>query len=119
MGWMRWHLLIGILVSAITLCTAKSSYKYDGSLFSSKELDYDETDTKAMGSVFSKYMADSDAQLILDLDVFRHFFNYAEAYKDGAEEGNLELMKYAVRMVEKLRQFDISMGESVCPDYYE
>ncbi|CAO4364262.1 unnamed protein product [Caenorhabditis nigoni] len=110
MGRMRRPLLFAILVSLITLSNSKSSYQYEGSLFSSKELDYDESDTKAMGSVFSRYMADSDAQLILDLDVFRHFFNYAEAYRDGAEEGNLELMKYAVEMVEKLREFDISMA---------
>lgn len=104
-------LTIKMFIFTVTVISnSKSSYKYDGSLFSSKELDYDETDTKAMGSVFSRYMSDSDAQLILDLDFFRHFFNYAEAYRDGAEEGNLELMKYAVEMVEKLKSFDISMG---------
>ncbi|CAI5442428.1 unnamed protein product [Caenorhabditis angaria] len=100
--------LILFLIFCVNLTQEKSSYSFDGSLFDSKELEYDEIDEKATGSVFSRYMADSKAQLILDLDLFHHFFNYAEAYKNGAEDGNLEIMKYAVEMVEKLKAFDVS-----------
>uniref|UniRef100_A0A8R1DYJ6 NRF domain-containing protein n=1 Tax=Caenorhabditis japonica TaxID=281687 RepID=A0A8R1DYJ6_CAEJA len=85
-----------------------SKYKYDGSMFSSREM-FDE-EPRETETMFSRYMSDSQAQLILDLDLFRHFFNYAEAMKSGAEEGNLELMKYAVETVENLKQFDISMA---------
>lgn len=77
-------------------------------MFEKTEIDYDNEDAKAMGSIFAKYLADSESQLILDLDLFKHFFNYAEAYRMGAVEGDVEIMKYAVRIVEKLKQFDVS-----------
>ncbi|CAB3405423.1 unnamed protein product [Caenorhabditis bovis] len=99
---------LGIFIFLICACSAKSSYKYSGSLFNDIELDYDETDEKELSSVFSRNMADSKSQLILDLDFFYHFFNYGEAYRQGAEEGNLEIMKYAVELVEKMKEFDVS-----------
>ncbi|CAI4221996.1 unnamed protein product [Auanema sp. JU1783] len=77
------------------------------SLFSSEE-DYDEDDVEIMGSIFTQLMADSNSQLILDLDFFKYFFNYAEAYRMGMEEGNVEYMKYVLLLMEKLRSFDIS-----------
>ncbi|CAD6193947.1 unnamed protein product [Caenorhabditis auriculariae] len=88
--------------------SSKGSYKYEGSLFDSAELEFDEEDEQRMGSLFTKYLADSRSQLILDLDLFQHFFNYGEAYRQGAEEGNVELVKYAIQIVDKLKEFDIS-----------
>lgn len=34
-----------------------------------------------MGSLFTRFLADSETQLILDMDFFKHFFSYAEAYR--------------------------------------
>lgn len=67
-----------------------------------------------MGSIFTQFMSDSDSQLILDLDFFKHFFNYAEAYRRGMEEGHVDYMKYAVFLVEKMKQFDVSPGWFLC-----
>lgn len=77
-------------------------------LFESEEEEYDEEDEEVMGSLFTHFLADSNQQLLLDLDFFRHFFNYAEAYRLGMEQGDVDLMKVLVKIVEKLRQFDIS-----------
>ncbi|RCN26152.1 hypothetical protein ANCCAN_28128 [Ancylostoma caninum] len=90
------------------------------SLFSDED-EYDEDDEEIMGSVFTQFLADSETQMILDMDFFKHFFNYAEAYRSGkvsqvtiafarhgAEEGNLDLMRYAVKFVDKLKEFDVS-----------
>nr|CDJ90705.1 Hypothetical protein CBG06590 [Haemonchus contortus] len=77
------------------------------SLFSEED-EFDEEDMQIMGSLFTQFLADSETQLILDMDFFKHFFNYAEAYRDGIEEGNLDLMRYAVKFVDKLKQFDVS-----------
>ncbi|EPB69979.1 hypothetical protein ANCCEY_10924 [Ancylostoma ceylanicum] len=71
-----------------------------------------------MGSVFTQFLADSETQMILDMDFFKHFFNYAEAYRHGTEEGNLDLMRYAVKFVDKLKEFDVSSGkDSAKADY--
>lgn len=69
-----------------------------------------------MGSLFTKFLADSDQHLILDLDFFRHFFNYAEAYRQGMEKGDVDLVKIVFSMVEKMRQFDISPGKLLMRD---
>uniref|UniRef100_A0A0K0D464 ARF-like 2-binding protein n=1 Tax=Angiostrongylus cantonensis TaxID=6313 RepID=A0A0K0D464_ANGCA len=65
-----------------------------------------------MNSLFTQFLADSETQLILDMDFFKHFFSYAEAYRDGAEEGNLDLMRYVVTIVNKLKEFDVSSGST-------
>ncbi|KAK6018499.1 hypothetical protein OSTOST_15910, partial [Ostertagia ostertagi] len=77
------------------------------SLFSEED-EFDEEDMQIMGSLFTQFLADSETQLILDMDFFKHFFNYAEAYRYGIEEGNLDLMRYAVKFVDKLKEFDVS-----------
>lgn len=63
-----------------------------------------------MGSLFTHLLADSDKQLVLDLDFFKHFFNYAEAYRLGMQKGDVDFVKLAFQMVEKLKQYDISPG---------
>ncbi|KHJ88069.1 hypothetical protein OESDEN_12142 [Oesophagostomum dentatum] len=50
------------------------------SLFSEED-EFDEDDEEIMGSIFTQFLADSETQLILDMDFFKHFFNYAEAYR--------------------------------------
>ncbi|VDM54290.1 unnamed protein product [Angiostrongylus costaricensis] len=77
------------------------------SLFSEED-EYGEEDGPIMNSLFTQFLADSETQLILDMDFFKHFFSYAEAYRDGAEEGNLDLMRYVVTIVNKLKEFDVS-----------
>ncbi|KJH51253.1 hypothetical protein DICVIV_02618 [Dictyocaulus viviparus] len=50
------------------------------SLFSDED-EYNDDDGPIMNSLFTQFLADSETQLILDMDFFKHFFSYAEAYR--------------------------------------
>ncbi|KAK6735767.1 hypothetical protein RB195_018793 [Necator americanus] len=77
------------------------------SLFSAED-DYDGDDEAIMGPIFTQFLPDSETQMIVDMDFFKHFFNYAEVYRDGIERGNVDLMRYAVEFVDRLKKFDVS-----------
>ncbi|ETN76271.1 hypothetical protein NECAME_11777 [Necator americanus] len=79
------------------------------SLFSAED-DYDGDDEAIMGPIFTQFLPDSETQMIVDMDFFKHFFNYAEVYRDGIERGNVDLMRYAVEFVDRLKKFDVSSG---------
>lgn len=41
------------------------------------------------------------------------FSTTSTLFRHGAEEGNLDLMRYAVKFVDKLKEFDVSSGKEL------
>ncbi|VDL82192.1 unnamed protein product [Nippostrongylus brasiliensis] len=103
------HATPGLSVAEKTHPEKAPSHSDEALSLFSEEDEFDEDDEEIMGSLFTSFLADSETQLILDTDFFKHFFSYAEAYRLGIEDGNLELAKYAVKFVDKLREFDVSL----------
>ncbi|PAV56380.1 hypothetical protein WR25_15490 [Diploscapter pachys] len=81
---------------------------FDGSLFEDTQKG-DAEEHKILGSIFTDHWPDSNNQLILDLDVFKHFFSKAEGLKEDTALGNVEAVKYALRAVDVLASLDVSM----------
>lgn len=78
------------------------------SLFQQDEILFDEEDLPHVGSLFTDLFADSKQQLILDLDIFRSIINAHMEYGNAIQEGNVELVKYGMKVVEKMKELDIS-----------
>ncbi|CAJ0959873.1 unnamed protein product, partial [Mesorhabditis belari] len=79
------------------------------SLFSD-ELEYDADESTHLGSLFTHFLPDSQSQLILDLDLFKHFFDYSGAYQEAIFEGDVDFVKYAIQVFDRLKDYDVSAG---------
>ncbi|CAJ0565642.1 unnamed protein product, partial [Mesorhabditis spiculigera] len=99
-----------LVVLLLYLFSYSECAKVDVDTLFSDEDEYDADEKDEMGSVFTKFMPDSQTQLVLDLDIFRHFFDYSDAYRDAIADGDVEMLSYAIEMVEKLREYDVSAG---------
>uniref|UniRef100_A0A1I8AIY3 NRF domain-containing protein n=1 Tax=Steinernema glaseri TaxID=37863 RepID=A0A1I8AIY3_9BILA len=70
---------------------------------------YDDEEASILSSMISEFMHDSEMQLILDLDIFRHFFSSSERkVVDAVQTGDVDYLNHILGFLEPLSHYDVS-----------
>ncbi|TKR64165.1 hypothetical protein L596_024746 [Steinernema carpocapsae] len=70
---------------------------------------YDDEEASVLSSMISEFMHDSEMQLILDLDLFRHFFSSSErSVLEAVQTGDVDYLNHILGLLEPLSHYDVS-----------
>uniref|UniRef100_A0A1I7SSF4 NRF domain-containing protein n=1 Tax=Bursaphelenchus xylophilus TaxID=6326 RepID=A0A1I7SSF4_BURXY len=69
---------------------------------------YDRESTDDLGEFMSDFFADSGAQLVVDLDLFRDLWRELKNYEDSAKEGDVDYVQQAIDFMAPLQAYDVS-----------
>uniref|UniRef100_A0A7E4V816 NRF domain-containing protein n=1 Tax=Panagrellus redivivus TaxID=6233 RepID=A0A7E4V816_PANRE len=69
---------------------------------------YDDYEDSALGDSVNSFFRESNSQLILDLDLFKQFYDEYTRVSDAASEGDVDYLKTVLEFFEPLKQNDVS-----------
>lgn len=67
-----------------------------------------EHETEILGEVFTNFFHDSNAQLVIDLDLFKELWEELHQLRESALVGNVDYVKTVVQFFEPLKSYDVS-----------
>ena len=70
--------------------------------------EYEDEEAEVLGSDVHSFFKESNSQLILDLDLFKQFWEELNKARESAADGDVNYLKEAIEFLSPLREYDIS-----------